>query len=307
MVCRQAMPCPMSMPNIFYGCEWTAVGRKRGGGSFGLFSCLILSALCSHPLEWKVQRRAVLHSCSILIVLNQGSQRDDVHLGWPIASKGGGRGSIAGSQPMSKYSCARRDLWRSNSIFNLWAEYLILFSKRACCVPSTASTPCSRASSTAPSTWQSWPRYNKGTVSQDRGRIQRNTCHLGSSIFSNCGSGSRVWWPKNEKKLQLEIQLSFSWSKIAIYLSLGLHKGRPSYRRSLQPSKENIQHFKTWKLCIFFYFYGSFLPSWIRIRNLNADPDPATQINADPDPKPCHLMSTQESTSTHLLIGNSML
>ena len=30
------------------------------------------------------------------------------------------------------------------------------------------------------------------------------------------------------------------------------------------------------------------MPSWIRIRNLNADPDsdPATQINADPDPKP---------------------
>ena len=28
-------------------------------------------------------------------------------------------------------------------------------------------------------------------------------------------------------------------------LSLGLHKGRPSYRRSLPPSKENIQHFKT--------------------------------------------------------------
>jgi hypothetical protein len=27
---------------------------------------------------------------------------------------------------------------------------------------------------------------------------------------------------------------------------------------------------------------GSILPSWIRIRNLNADPDPATQINADP-------------------------
>ncbi len=31
------------------------------------------------------------------------------------------------------------------------------------------------------------------------------------------------------------------------YLSLGFHKGRPSYRRSLQLSKENIQHFKTWK------------------------------------------------------------
>jgi hypothetical protein len=34
-------------------------------------------------------------------------------------------------------------------------------------------------------------------------------------------------------------------SKTTIYLSLGLHKGFPSYRRSLQPSKENIQHFKT--------------------------------------------------------------
>jgi hypothetical protein len=33
--------------------------------------------------------------------------------------------------------------------------------------------------------------------------------------------------------------------KIAIYLSRGLHEGRPSYRRSLQPSKENIKHFKT--------------------------------------------------------------
>ncbi len=28
--------------------------------------------------------------------------------------------------------------------------------------------------------------------------------------------------------------LIFFWSKIAIYLSLGLHKGRPSYRRNLQ-------------------------------------------------------------------------
>jgi hypothetical protein len=33
--------------------------------------------------------------------------------------------------------------------------------------------------------------------------------------------------------------------KVAIYLSLRLCKGRPGYRRSLQPSKENIQHFKT--------------------------------------------------------------
>jgi hypothetical protein len=44
--------------------------------------------------------------------------------------------------------------------------------------------------------------------------------------------------------------------------------------------------FWTSLLYSFFYFLGSFLPSWIliRIRNLYAepDPDPAAQINADP-------------------------
>jgi hypothetical protein len=43
---------------------------------------------------------------------------------------------------------------------------------------------------------------------------------------------------------------------------------------------------KNMKILDFFLFLWAFLPSWIRIRNLNADPDPATQINADPDPKP---------------------
>jgi hypothetical protein len=37
----------------------------------------------------------------------------------------------------------------------------------------------------------------------------------------------------------------FFLSKPTIYLSLGLQKGRPNYRRSLQLSKENILHFKT--------------------------------------------------------------
>jgi hypothetical protein len=49
---------------------------------------------------------------------------------------------------------------------------------------------------------------------------------------------------KLKKKIQQKIFHIFFWSKIAIYFSQGLHKGRPSYRRSLQPSKENIQHFK---------------------------------------------------------------
>ncbi len=61
--------------------------------------------------------------------------------------------------------------------------------------------------------------------------------------------------------------------------------GKAGDRRSLQPLKENIQHFKTWKFFTFFYICWSFLPSWIRIQiriqNMDPDPDPATQINAD--------------------------
>ncbi len=68
------------------------------------------------------------------------------------------------------------------------------------------------------------------------------------------------------------------WSKTAIYLSLGLHKVGPSYRRSLQLSKEAIQHFKTWTFKKLFYFCGSYLPSWIQIPN----PDPLTRLNPDP-------------------------
>jgi hypothetical protein len=37
------------------------------------------------------------------------------------------------------------------------------------------------------------------------------------------------------KKIHLKILF---YQKIAIYLSLGLHKGRPSYKRSLQPSNK---------------------------------------------------------------------
>jgi hypothetical protein len=50
---------------------------------------------------------------------------------------------------------------------------------------------------------------------------------------------------KNWTKFTGEKKFDIFLSKITIYLSLGLHKGRPSYSRSLQPSKENIQHFKT--------------------------------------------------------------
>jgi hypothetical protein len=66
------------------------------------------------------------------------------------------------------------------------------------------------------------------------------------------GSGSQI--PDPDPGLDdLTLKKIYSWkfnfyflgSKIAVYLSLGRHKGRPSYRRSLQPSKENIQYLKT--------------------------------------------------------------
>jgi hypothetical protein len=71
----------------------------------------------------------------------------------------------------------------------------------------------------------------------------------------------------------------YSWiiffiSKIAIYLSLGLQKGCPSYRRSLQSSKENIQHFKTLNFLTLFYLLGHFCPPESGFALLDPDPDP---------------------------------
>ncbi len=68
---------------------------------------------------------------------------------------------------------------------------------------------------------------------------------------SGSSSESRVWMTKNWTKFTAEKNLYFFGKKTAIYLSLGLHKGRTIYRRSLQPSEKNIQHFKTWKFFTF--------------------------------------------------------
>ncbi len=71
-----------------------------------------------------------------------------------------------------------------------------------------------------------------------------------------------------EKNLPIKNKSNFFWKKISIYSSLGFHEGRPSYKKGLQPSKENIQHFKT-RISPFSVFYGSFisfLPSCIRIQ-----------------------------------------
>ncbi len=103
-------------------------------------------------------------------------------------------------------------------------------------------------------------------------------------------SGSR-FWNTDPDPIRIQVLMTKNWkkftatknyilfrSKSTIYLSQGLQKGRPSFRRSLQPSKENSQNFKTWNFLIFFYFYGSFFPSWIRI----GIPDPLTWLYPDP-------------------------
>ncbi len=78
------------------------------------------------------------------------------------------------------------------------------------------------------------------------------------SAFISSGSGSSIlgWIPiriqgfngqKLRKKITAEKNYFFFCSNCN-YVFLGLHKVRPSYRRSLQLSKEAIQHFKTWTL-----------------------------------------------------------
>ncbi len=80
------------------------------------------------------------------------------------------------------------------------------------------------------------------------------------------------WWPKIEKNLQLKINLIFFWVNIAIYLSLGLHKGRPSYRRRRTTSTSKHEIF------LFLWVIFAFLdPDPIS----NPDPDSLTWLNPD--------------------------
>ncbi len=77
----------------------------------------------------------------------------------------------------------------------------------------------------------------------------------------------------DDQKLKKFTAGNIFWIKI--YLSQGLHKGFPSYRRSLQPSKENIQHFKTWNFLIFSTSVGHFC-------SLDPNTDPLAWLNPDP-------------------------
>jgi hypothetical protein len=48
---------------------------------------------------------------------------------------------------------------------------------------------------------------------------------------------------------------------------------KPAAHKRGHPTLQNMN---------FFYFCGSFLPSWIRIRIPNTDPDPLARLNTDP-------------------------
>ncbi len=80
------------------------------------------------------------------------------------------------------------------------------------------------------------------------------------------------WWPRNWKKLQ-KLKFTYPWAS-------GRHKGRPSYRRSLQPLKENIHLFFNMK---FLYFLRFFCVIFALLDpDLDPGTDPLTWLNPDP-------------------------
>ncbi len=118
-----------------------------------------------------------------------------------------------------------------------------------------------------------------------RRRVNFNTVYSEQYSENSCKSTlfSSVVHPDPDHDPAFQVNPGFWRKKI---------KGSPSYRRSLQPSKENIQYFKKWNLEIFLFVWVIFA-LWIRIRTANPDPDTGSRdtieskSNPDPDPKHC--------------------
>jgi hypothetical protein len=91
------------------------------------------------------------------------------------------------------------------------------------------------------------------------------------------------------EKIQLEIFFTFFVLQNCYYLYLGLFKGRSSYRRSLQPSRENAALQKMKILHRFLFFVGHFAL---------LDPDPGTPLNSDPIQIRIQIQYRSESGST---------
>jgi hypothetical protein len=95
------------------------------------------------------------------------------------------------------------------------------------------------------------------------------------------------FYDQNYKRLLLKKKLNFFLDqKLQFTFPLAYIKDAQATGEAFSPQKRTSSTKKHENSGLFFYFCGSFLPSWIRIRirNLSADPDPdlATQINADP-------------------------
>jgi hypothetical protein len=78
-----------------------------------------------------------------------------------------------------------------------------------------------------------------------------------------------------EKKLDIFLVKNYNF----VILSLGLHKGHTSYRRSLQPPPKKTSSTSKHEYAFTFFLY---LPVIFAL--LDPDPDTGTQINAAPDP-----------------------
>ncbi len=85
----------------------------------------------------------------------------------------------------------------------------------------------------------------------------------------------RLWWPKILKKFQMEKKILF-WIKNYNLPIPRPPKKLPSYRRSLQPSKENIQHFKTWN------FNNFFLLLWVIFALLDSGSTDLVESGSNP-------------------------
>ncbi len=129
----------------------------------------------------------------------------------------------------------------------------------------------------------------------------------GSGSKTNTDPDPGVLMTKNwRKKIYSwkKISFNFDFKKTTVYLSLGLRKGHPSYKRSLQLSKENIQHFKTWNFLIFF------LLLWVIFALLDPDSEygsgstdlieSGSKSDPDTDPQPwwkvCKIWVNEDET-----------
>jgi hypothetical protein len=99
------------------------------------------------------------------------------------------------------------------------------------------------------------------------------------------------WWPKIEKNFLLNQKFIYFISKSAIYLSLCLHQGPSSERRSFQHYKREHPALQNMKFLNFFYFHFSIPGSQSGSFNLTESGSfnlTESGSNPDPDPDPKH-------------------